>query len=466
MSAQKRQRQSFIDWVDERAGIKPFMNELLYHRVPRIVNPLDFLGLATLFVFINQVVTGMFLAMYYQASSQTAYQSIVYIMNKVPLGWVVRDLHYWGANAMVVLVAAHMLRGFFVGAYKKPREITWITGVVLLFIVILFAFTGYLLPWDQQSYWATMVGTWMPFYAPFVGIYIAYLTRGGTYISGLTLTRFYSIHMLVLPALLLIFFGIHFAMVLRTQMLVVEEAERKPKGTKGLVTFYPYTVFQMTMLIVVVAMALLILALSQHAPLLAPADPLNKAHYNPVPLWFFFSIYQLLKYIPPFLDPLGIIGLPTIAVIVLVALPFFDKNPRREPRHRPWAMSIAGVTVAVIIGLTYLGAANQGISQPGGGGASNVAIAKPSFSQDIEPIFQAHCAVCHSGSNATAGLDLTSYASIQAKGITKGATYQQTMLWQKLTGKLQPQMPLGGPYLPATTIQTIANWIAEGAPNN
>ncbi|MDA8345252.1 MAG: cytochrome b N-terminal domain-containing protein [Thermaerobacter sp.] len=467
MSAKKHQRQSFLDWLDERAGIKPFMNEMLYHRVPRIVNPLDFLGLATLFVFINQVVTGMFLAMFYEASSQTAYQSIQYIMTKVPLGWVVRDLHYWGANAMVVLVAAHMLRGFYVGAYKKPREITWITGVVLLFITILFAFTGYLLPWDQQSYWATMVGTWMPFYAPFVGIYIAYLARGGTYISGLTLTRFYSIHMLVLPALLLIFLGIHFAMVLKNQMLVVEEAEKKPKGTKGLVTFYPYTVFQMTMLIVVVAMTLLILALSSHAPLLAPADPLNKAHYNPVPLWFFFSIYQLLKYIPAVLDPLGIIGLPTVAVIVLLALPFFDKNPRHEPRHRPWAMSIAGVTVAAVVALTYIGAMNQGISQPGGGGgASQVAtIAKPSFSADIEPIFQAHCAVCHSGSNASAGLDLTSYASIQKLGIAK-APYQQSILWQKLTGKMQPQMPLGGPYLPKTTIQTIANWITEGAPNN
>ncbi len=463
MSA-KKQRQSLLDWVDERANIKPFMNEMLYHRVPKIVNPLDFLGLATLFVFINQMVTGMFLAMFYQASSQTAYQSIQYIMEKVPLGWVIRDLHYWGANAMVVLVAAHMLRGFYVGAYKKPREITWITGVVLLFIVILFAFTGYLLPWDQQSYWATMVGTWMPFYAPFVGIYIAYLARGGAYISGLTLTRFYSIHMLVLPALLLVFFGIHFAMVLKNQMLVVEEAERKPKGTKGLVTFYPYTVFQMTMLIVVVAMVLLILALSQHAPLLAPADPLNKAHYNPVPLWFFFSIYQLLKYIPSALDPLGIIGLPTIAVIALVALPFFDKNPRREPRHRPWAMSISGVTVAAVLLLTYLGAANQGISPSGPGPVA--VVAKPSFTRDIEPIFQAHCAVCHSGSNAQMGLDLTSYASIQKLAITKGSTYEQTILWQKLTGKLQPQMPLGGPYLSKDTIQTIANWIAEGAPNN
>ncbi len=466
MSAEKKPRQTVLDWLDERVGIKPQLNELLYHRVPRSVNPLDFLGLATLFVFINQAVTGTLLAMFYQASSKTAYQSIQYIMTKVPLGWVIRDLHYWGANAMVVLVAAHMLRGFYVGAYKKPREITWITGVVLLFITILFAFTGYLLPWDQQSYWATMVGTWMPFYTPFLGIYIAYLARGGAYISGLTLTRFYAVHMLVLPALLLIFFGIHFAMVLKNQMLIVEEAEAKPKGTKGLVTFYPYTVFQMTMLVVVVAAILLFLALSFHAPLLAPADPLNKAHYTPVPLWFFYSIYQLLKYIPPALDPLGIIGLPLVAVIVLVGLPFFDKNPRREPRRRPFAMSAAGVIVVAVLGLTYLGAEQQGVSTSGGGTTATTVVAKPTFSADIEPIFQQHCAVCHGPTTKSGGLDLTSYASIASMKVATPTNYKQALLWQKIEGVAQPRMPLGGPYLSKSTIQTIANWIAEGAPDN
>lgn len=465
MSEAKKQRQSIIDWVDERVNLRPLVNEMLYHRVPRVVNPLDFLGLATLFVFINQMVTGTLLAMFYQASSTTAYQSIQYIMTKVPLGWVIRDLHYWGANAMVVLVAAHMLRGFYVGAYKKPREITWITGVVLFLITILFAFTGYLLPWDQQSYWATMVGTWMPFYMPGIGLLIAQLARGGAYISGLTLTRFYAIHMLVLPAMLFVFFGIHFAMVLKNQMLVVEEAEAKPKGTKGLVTFYPYTVFQMNMLIVIVGTVLLFLALSFHAPLLAPADPLNKAHYTPVPLWFFYSIYQLLKYIPAPLDPLGIIGLPTVAIIGLIALPFLDRNKHREPRHRPFSIAAAGVIVAGVIGLTYLGAVDQGTGVSGP--TASAIVAKPSYARDISPIFQAHCSVCHSSNNPIMGLDLTSYASIQTLGITKQApNYTATILYQKITGKLQPQMPLGGPYLSSDTIQTIANWIKEGAPNN
>lgn len=467
MSEERQPRQTFLDWLDERTGIKPQLNEMLYHRVPRAVNPLDFLGLATLFAFINQAVTGILLAMFYEASSKTAYQSIQYIMTKVPLGWVIRDLHYWGANAMVVLVGLHMVRGFYVGAYKKPREITWISGVALLFITILFAFTGYLLPWDQQSYWATMVGTWMPFYTPFVGIYIAYLARGGAYISGLTLTRFYAVHMLVLPALLLIFFGIHFAMVLKNQMLVVEEAEKKPKGTKGLVTFYPYTVFQMTMLIIIVAAVLLFLALNFHAPLLAPADPLNKAHYNPVPLWFFYSIYQLLKYIPPGLDPVAIIGLPAILVIVLVGLPFFDRNPHREPRRRPFSISVAGVGIAAVLALTYLGATQQGIHvAAGGGGSSTQVIAKPTFAADIEPIFQAHCAVCHGPSTKSAGLDLTSYQSIESMKVATPTDYKKALLWQKIEGVAQPRMPLGGPYLSASTIQTIANWIAEGAPDN
>ncbi|MHB1842936.1 MAG: cytochrome b N-terminal domain-containing protein [Sulfobacillus sp.] len=353
------------NWVIDRMGIRSFLNLQLYHRVPRRVSPLDFLGLGTLFMFINQVITGIILATWYNASVTGAYQSVQRIMHTVPLGWLIRDLHYWGANFMVVLVFLHMLRGYYIGAYRKPRELVWLTGVGLLLITILFSFTGYLLPWDQQSYWATMVGTWMPFYMPVIGYYIVLLMRGGPYITGVTLTRFYAIHVLVLPALFLMVFGLHFYMVLTKQLTMVEEAEQLPRDKqKGLVTFFPTTVFQMTMFLVILATALAYFSINFHAPLLAIADPLNKAHYVPIPLWFFFSIYQLLKYIPPALDAFGIIGLPTIGILLLVLLPFIDKIPHRKPSERKGYVFSGGVVVAAIAVLTYLGAVNQGVAAP------------------------------------------------------------------------------------------------------
>jgi ubiquinol-cytochrome c reductase cytochrome b subunit len=461
-----------LDWLEERLGpVRPFLNAQLYHKVPRNVSPLDFLGLVSIFLFLNQFITGVLLAAWYQPSPSTAWASVYHIMHSVPGGWFVRDMHYWGANAMVVAVFFHMLRVFYVGAYKKPREITWLAGVGLLGVTILFAFTGYLLPWDQQSYWATMVGTWMPSYTPFIGQFIVRLARGGSYLSAATLTRFYAVHMLVLPALLLVLFGIHFGMVLKTQMTIVEEAESLPKEKqRNLVTFWPYTVFQMNMLLVIVAAIVVWLAVSFKAPLLAPADPLNKANYTPVPLWFFYSIYQLLKYIPPALDPLGIIGLPLIAGIVLVALPFVDRSPHREPRRRPVLIGAGGVVVAAIFVLTYLGAVQQGpsVSAP----PSNVAVAHPTYSHDIQPIFAQYCSNCHSPSTANAMQpDLLEYAAMMSFKdptthqpiITKGNP-TASILYKKITGALPPRMPLGGAPLDPTTIQTIANWIKDGAP--
>ena len=452
------------NWLVERLGMKRFLNSQLYHRVPRRVNPLDFLGIGSLFVFINQVITGIILATWYSPSVPAAYDDMKKIAHQIPLGWLVQNLHYWGANLMVVLVFFHMLRVFYIGAYRKPRELTWIAGVLLLGITILFAFTGYLLPWDQQAYWASMVGTWMPFYAPVVGTFIVHLIRGGDYITSVTLSRFYAIHVLVLPALFLMVFGLHFYMVLAKQLTMVEEARDLPKRQRGLVTFFPTTVFQMMMFLVIIGCLLLYISMNVNAPLLAIADPLNKAHYNPVPIWFFFSIYQLLKYIPPVLDPLGIIGLPLIAGVVLLALPFIDRIPRRTPSQRKTYTVPAAVVVAAVFALTYLGAVNQGI--PGG---SSQVVANPTYSKDILPILQADCAQCHSQAvyKSMGTPMLLSYQGINTpykgqKLIVPGDP-AKSILYLRITGQQQPQMPLGGAPLPKNTIATIANWIKQGA---
>ena len=204
-----------VNWLDERIGTNQVWEVLFLRKIPKGVNWWYTLGSATLFAFILQAVTGMFLAMYYAPTPDHAYDSIQYIMNEVVFGQVVRGLHHWGASAMVVLVVLHMLRIIVMGAYKYPREATWIVGVVLLLLTFGFGFTGYLLPWDEKAYWATTVGTNMVGTVPFVGGFLLVAARGGSDLGALTLTRFYAIHMLFLPSLTVGFIALHLFMVIR-----------------------------------------------------------------------------------------------------------------------------------------------------------------------------------------------------------------------------------------------------------
>jgi len=204
-----------LNWVDERIEIRSIWDALFERHIPVGVNWWYTLGSATLFVFILQAVTGMFLAMYYSPSPDHAYDSIQFIMNEVMFGRVIRGLHHWGASAMVCLVTAHMLRVFIMGAYKYPREMTWVAGVVLLLLTLGFGFTGYLLPWDEKAYWATTVGTNMAGTVPYVGDFLFKVTRGGAELGAVTLTRFYAIHMLILPATTLIVVAVHLFMVIK-----------------------------------------------------------------------------------------------------------------------------------------------------------------------------------------------------------------------------------------------------------
>ena len=204
----------FADWMDERIGYRQVWDAIFLRKLPK-VNWLYTLGSASLFVALNQIITGILLTIYYVPTPEDAYSSVQYITTQVPGGWIIRGLHHWGASAMVVLVVLHMLRVIFHGSYKFPREVTWLTGVVLLLIVLGFGFTGYLLPWDQKAYWATTVGTRIAEVTPLVGDWILRLMRGGEELSAVTLARFYGIHIWVLPGALLTFLGAHLYLVIR-----------------------------------------------------------------------------------------------------------------------------------------------------------------------------------------------------------------------------------------------------------
>jgi menaquinol-cytochrome c reductase cytochrome b subunit len=203
-----------VDWIDERTQLSQGLRWLMFRKVPRGINWAYTLGSATLFAFLNQAVTGVFLAMYYRPDvNGGAYESIRNINDNVFLGQFVHGMHKWGASVMIVLIFLHMARVFFFGAYKYPRELTWIIGVVLLILTLAMGFTGYLLPFDQRSYWATIVGVNINGTAPLLGPYISDFLRGGPEFGATTLSRFYAIHMLLIPGLMAALIGFHLYLV-------------------------------------------------------------------------------------------------------------------------------------------------------------------------------------------------------------------------------------------------------------
>ncbi|MFM8319738.1 MAG: cytochrome bc complex cytochrome b subunit [Chloroflexota bacterium] len=203
-----------MEWLDERLGLQAIYGTVLDRSVPR-VNWWFTLGSASLFLFTMQAVTGIFLTVYYVPSPDHAYDSVQYIMNGVPFGWLIRGIHHWGASLMVIFVFAHMLRTFMFGAYKYPRELTWVTGVVLLLCTLGMGFTGYLLPWNQRAYWATTVGTQIAGSVPFVGPIITPVMRGGTDLSAVTLARFFSVHIWFIPAVIVAMITVHMYLIIR-----------------------------------------------------------------------------------------------------------------------------------------------------------------------------------------------------------------------------------------------------------
>jgi ubiquinol-cytochrome c reductase cytochrome b subunit/menaquinol-cytochrome c reductase cytochrome b subunit len=205
-----------VDWVDERTALSPGIRWTLFRKVPRGINWAYTLGAATLFAFLNQAVTGVFLAMFYRPDpTGGAYQSIRYITDDAFLGQLVRSMHKWGASVMIILIFLHMGRVFLFGAYKYPRELTWIIGVVLLILTMLMGFTGYLLPFDQRSYWASVVGININGTGPFIGPYLSDFLRGGPEFGATTLSRFYAIHMLLVPGLIAALIGFHLYLVMK-----------------------------------------------------------------------------------------------------------------------------------------------------------------------------------------------------------------------------------------------------------
>src|SRR5262245_11790781 len=342
-----------LTWLDERLDIRGARRALLDREVPARLTWWHTLGSATLTAFTVQVVTGIVLATFYSPSPDHAYESIRYIDHQVLSGALLRGMHHWGASAMFVLVVAHVIRVFAVGAYKYPREINWLVGVALLFLVLAFSFTGYLLPWDQKAYWATAVGTNIAGTTPWIGGKLVALLRGGADLGAGTLTRFYSFHVLWFPLLLGTLVLLHLVILIRqgiaprpraleqgapprtTDPRYAEYYHTSYAATKRAgVRFWPDIIGKDAIVSLCVVAVIVLLALALGAPLEAPADPADTA-YVPRPEWYFLPLYQLLKLVPGSMESFVAIGVPTALVVAMLALPFFDRRSTRNLLHRP-----------------------------------------------------------------------------------------------------------------------------------
>ena len=342
-------------FLNERLPLTEFSAHLR-KPLPKHINLLFSLGSLAMFLLILQAVTGAFLAFYYSPSPEHAHNAVTYISTEVPFGAFVRGLHHWGASAMVIIVVLHLLRVVLYSSYKAPRELTWIFGVLLLLVVLGFGFTGYLLPWDEKAYWATVVGVEIASTAPGLGDFVAKVMRGGTEIGAVTLSRFYALHTIWLPWLAFGLVGVHLFFV--RYYGSSGKPENTPEEMKTGKPFYPDQVFEDVVGMLILFVALAAVALFVPVPLEDVADPTN-ADYDPRPEWYFLFLFQLLKYFQGPFEILGTFVIPTVGMLLLLFLPFLDRSERTVLWKRPIALTVTSLCVVGIVALTILGGTSK-----------------------------------------------------------------------------------------------------------
>jgi ubiquinol-cytochrome c reductase cytochrome b subunit len=348
-----------LNWIDEQTELVTLLRRFMEEPLARGVGWPHVFGAIVLFLFTVQVVTGVLLVIYYVPSPNAAYQSTAYLNSQVPAGHLIRSLHHWGASAMLVGLLVHMLQSFVWGAYKRPRQIVWVIGVFLLLVTLGLSFTGYLLPWDQKAYWATVVGTRIAGSVPVLGPYITTLIRGGPNVGALTITRFFGLHVLIFPALLSGLIIFHISQVRRQGITapwarVSEEAAIPHPGL-----FYPDQVFRDAVAAIIVLAVLFVIAVRRPAPLETIANP-SSVGYQPRPEWYFLPNFQLLKYFPArwgeWGEFVGALLVPALGTVVLLLLPYLDRNPERRPSRRPFVTTAAVLALGVLLYLGIAGA--------------------------------------------------------------------------------------------------------------
>ena len=344
------------EWLDERLSISALSDMARKKEVPvHRYSIWYYFGGMTLFLFIVQVVTGILLLLYYRPSAENAFESVQFIITEVQFGWLIRSIHSWSANLMIATLFIHLFSVFFLRAYRRPREMTWVSGVVLLFIAICFGFSGYLLPWNQLAFFATKVGTEIAGVIPIIGRPLLRFLRGGEDVTGATLTRFFGFHVAVLPAMATVLLAVHVLLVQLHGMSVPPALKDQPvKKMKFIPNFLLRDVIGWILAIGVLA------ALAALFPweLGEKADPFAPAPAGIKPEWYFLFMFQTLKYLPAKIlgmdgEVLGIMAFNVVALLLFI-VPFVDRGP--DNRRRTLIFNIIGVLALLyILVMTIIG---------------------------------------------------------------------------------------------------------------
>ena len=373
-------------WVDARLGVGGFLDRILRDPVPERAGWWYTLGAAIFVLLIVQVITGIFLLLYYVPSWTEARDSVIYIQQQVFLGWAVRGIHYWNMVMLVLLVGVHMMRTFVSAAYKVPRELTWALGVLLLVLMVATAFTGGILRWDQSGYFDAVVGTTIASWTPLVGAWLAQLWRGGDVIGPLTLSRTFALHVWLLPTPLLLLATIHIALVViqgqfgswvnyepeppdappptpdelashaKLEREVLDPHSRKVNLPVRTTWFFPYHVFREGVVALGLFFVVLIAVLLFPVPVEEPLNPATTT-YAPSSMWFWLFLDQMLLLFPgAWLIPIGATVAPGVVFALLLLLPWLDRNPAIRPDRRPRSIAFMFVIVAAIFVLGLLAA--------------------------------------------------------------------------------------------------------------
>jgi cytochrome b6 len=348
--------QHVLNWLDERldlSGLKHFVAE---KGVPIHTQEVwYYLGGLTLFLFAVQVFTGILLLLYYRPSATEAYESVQFIVTRVPFGWLIRNVHSWSANLLIAAAFAHLFSVFLLKSYRKPRELTWVSGMLLLFLMLGFGFSGYLLPWNELSFFATKVGTGIAGSVPLAGPFLLRLLRGGDDVTGATLSRFFGLHVAVLPAISTALVVLHLLLVQQQGMSVPRRIERalKPGEKLRQMPFFPNYVLRDVLLWYLALAALAALAAYSPWDLGKKADPFAAVPPGIRPEWYFLAMFHTLKLIPSHVfgiegERLGVLSFGLVTVF-LVFVPFLDRRSR-DGRNSPLftALAIAGVGYLVV----------------------------------------------------------------------------------------------------------------------
>jgi cytochrome b6 len=356
-------RERLARWIEERTGFSALAAFARHKTVPAHRHSLwYYLGGMTLFLFGIQVATGILLLLYYRPSADEAFESVQFLMTQVPFGWLIRSIHSWSANLLVLVLFVHMFSVYFLKAYRKPREVTWLTGILLLFLMLAFGFSGYLLPWNTLAFFATQVGTEVAGALPVVGDFALRLLRGGEQVTGGTLTRFYGFHVAVLPALTTVVMLLHLVLVQKHGMSVPPKVDAEASAAGRPVRSMPFLPNFLLRDAIGWTIALGLLAgLAALLPweLGEKADPFAPAPAGIRPEWYFAWMFQTLKVLPPHVfgiegELVGVLGMG-LGALVWLLVPFLDRAPGADRRSR--AFTVFGWVVllfmAVMTALVY-----------------------------------------------------------------------------------------------------------------